>query len=60
MYHTFFIHSFCIAQGAELRALWHLEGWDGEEGGREAQVGGDICIHIAASQCCTAETNMTW
>ena len=32
-----------------------LEGWDG--GGREAQEGGDICIHIADSLCCTAETN---
>ena len=35
-----------------------LEGWDGE-GGREAQEGGDICIHIADSLCCTAETNTT-
>ena len=26
-------------------------------GGREAQVGGDICIHTADSFCCTAETN---
>ena len=24
-----------------------LEGWDGGWGGREAQQGGDICIHIA-------------
>ena len=24
-----------------------LEGWDGRRGGREAQQGGDICIHIA-------------
>ena len=34
----------------------HLEGWD-EEGGREAQEGGDIGIYIADSLCCTAETN---
>ena len=27
--------------------------------GREAQEGGDICIHIADSLCCTAETNTT-
>ena len=33
-----------------------LKGWD-VEGGREVQEGGDICIHIAASHCCTAETN---
>ena len=34
----------------------NLEGWDGKDG-REAQVGGNICIHIADSLCCTAETN---
>ena len=36
----------------------HLEGWD-REGGREAQERGygDICIHIADSLCCVAETN---
>ena len=28
------------------------------EGG-ETQKGGDICIHIADSLCCTAETNRT-
>jgi len=28
-------------------------------GGREAQEGGDICIHMADSLCCTAETNRT-
>ena len=26
-----------------------LEGWDGEEEGREAQEGGDICIPMADS-----------
>ena len=25
----------------------NLEGWDGVGGGREAQKGGDICIHVA-------------
>ena len=34
-----------------------LDGWDG--GGREVQEGGDICIQIAGSLCCTAETNTT-
>ena len=33
-----------------------LEGWDGE-GGRDIQEGGDICIRIADSLYCTAETN---
>ena len=30
-----------------------------EEGGREAQGGGDIYTHIADSCCCTAKTNTT-
>ena len=34
-----------------------LEGCDGEWGGREAQEGGDICIHMADSHCSGAETN---
>ena len=34
-----------------------LEGWDGEE--RGSKRGGDICIHVADSLCCTAETNPT-
>ena len=33
-----------------------LEGWDGR-GGREAKEGGDICIGVIDSCCCTAETN---
>ena len=39
-----------------------LEGWDGaglELPGREAQDEGVICILIADSHCCTAETNTT-
>ena len=32
-----------------------LEGWG--RGGRKAQGGGDVCILIAGSHCCTAETN---
>ena len=31
------------------------QGW----GSREAQEGGDICIHIADSLCCIAETDTT-
>ena len=31
----------------------------GGGGGREVQEGGDICIHIADSRHCTAETNNT-
>ena len=36
-----------------------LDGWDGGEGEREVQEGGDICIRIADLLCCTAETNTT-
>ena len=50
----------CIAQGAELGALWwpRWVGWGGG-GGREVQKGGDIGIHTADSLRCTAETNTT-
>ena len=34
-----------------------LEGWDGE--GSEGQKGGDICVHIADSLCCTEENSTT-
>ena len=36
-------------------------GWEegGGGGGREAQEGGDICIHITDSLCCIAVTNAT-
>ena len=35
----------------------NLEGWDRVEGRRELQEGGDICISVADSCCCTAEAN---
>ena len=35
-----------------------LEWWDGG-GGKEAQEGGHICMHMADSYCCTAEINTT-
>ena len=34
----------------------NLEGWDGGVGRREVQEGGDLCILMADSRCCTAET----
>ena len=40
----------CTAQGAQL------EGRDGGHG-RDGQ-GGDVCIHIADSHGCTADTNI--
>ena len=36
-----------------------LAGCDGVVGRREVQEEGDICIHIADSLPCTAETNTT-
>ena len=39
------MESCCIAQELSLVLRDDLEGWDGG-GGREAQEGGDICIHI--------------
>ena len=36
-----------------------LDGWDGAGGGREVQEGGDMCILMADSHCCMAETNTT-
>ena len=47
------------AQGAQLSALDDLEGWDGGWSGKEVQEGGDICLHMADSLVCTAETNIT-
>lgn len=43
-----------IAQGAQLGALRRPRGV-----GWEAQDGGDVCIHIADSPCCTKEMNTT-
>ena len=37
----------------------NLEWWDGVGCGREAQKGGAICILMADSHCCMAETNAT-
>ena len=37
----------------------NLEGWDGVRDRREAQKGGDICILVADSHCCMAETKTT-
>ena len=34
-------------------------GLGGGSDGQEVQEEGDICIHIADSLCCTAETNTT-
>ena len=55
--------------GVKWRAIKHrklssmlcddLERWDWEGDGMEAQEGGNICVHIADSLCCTSETNIT-
>ena len=48
-------------QHRELNPVFcdNLEGWDGVGGGRDVQEGGDICILMADSYCCMAETNIT-
>ena len=33
--------------------------WEAHLTGRETQEGGDVCIHMAESRCCTAGTNIT-
>ena len=52
------VGSCCIAQGAQLAALWWPRGL-GWGGGTATQEEGDICIHMAGSCCCTAEINTT-
>ena len=41
----------------QLGMVNNLEGSDGEEGGREVQEGGYVCIPIDFSCWCLAETN---
>ena len=45
----------CITQGAQPTALWQPRGVGC--GGREVQEGGDICILMADSYWCMAETS---
>ena len=39
--------SCCITEGAQLGDQWQPRGWDGVEGGREVQKGGDMCRPMA-------------
>ena len=43
----------CSAQGSVMTKRAGV----GNQDGREAQEGGDICISMTDSHCCTAETN---
>ena len=47
------MRTYCIAQGT-------LRNAHGDLNGKEIQKRGDICIGIADSLCCTAETNTTF
>ena len=38
-----------VSQGTQTGALYNLEGWDGEGGGREVQEGEDVCTPMADS-----------
>ena len=53
--------SCCIAQGDQLDASWWTRGvgYGGREGDAGGKGYGDICICIADSLCCTAETITT-
>ena len=51
--------SCCTTQGAQLGALWWLDGWDGGRGEWGSEGGGDTCIFTADSCSCTGETNNT-
>ena len=42
----------------QISALWWRDWWDEGWGRRELQEGGDICMHIADSLHCKAETNV--
>ena len=46
----------CMIQGAQTGALWQPGGvgW----GRKEGQEGGDICIPMADSCCCMAQSNI--
>ena len=48
-----------IMQGSQPSALRQSRGVGWVRGGREAQEGGDMCILMADSHSCTAETNTT-
>ena len=54
--HTHTRGSCCVAQGAQISALWWPIGV-GLEGDWKVLEGGDICIHKVGSLPCTAETN---
>ena len=52
------MRSCCIAQGVQLGTLMTYRSGIGQGiAGRLKMGGGGVCIHIADSHCCTAETN---
>ena len=61
----------CVKQTVNWKLLYNtgssnpvlcdnLEGWDEVGGRREVQAGGDICMPVADSCWCMAETNTNW
>ena len=50
---------FYMTQRTELGLCNNLEGWNGEEDGREIQEEGNICILITDLHRCMAETDIT-
>ena len=49
----------CSTGSSDQCSEMPLRGGMGEMVGREVQEGGHVCIHIADSHSCTAETNIT-
>jgi len=47
----------CLTQGTHTGADNNLEGWDGEGGGRDVQVGGDMGKPMADLCRCLVETS---
>ena len=47
----------CDSGSSDRCSLTTWRGWDEVEGGREVQEGGDVCMPMADSCCCVAETN---
>ena len=48
-----------MTQGGNPVLCDNLEGWDGVGGGKEAQEGRDICIHITHSLCFVVYQKLT-
>ena len=59
-HHRQLVGSLCITQAAQFGVCGDLDGWGGGVAtGRDVRERRDMCIHIADSLGCTAETKVT-